>query len=224
MGILGIENRTENWKTAKYFSPLVKNEDARLRLVERLLGEPPGCSAGEIRIELFWRGMRDYLHKARKEEKDPEAFARSYRDLFPDLRSRVEEFTKRASRRFRKLKDWNYDVSEPGWIENLGNNLVNTEIDIVVDSPRHLFIGEAKHAMSFHASSALVLTHQLIRQYVMARLLLDRLGCEKAVVPFVVGDDSDKMRKPNQVKFMIWKGWLDERNVLEWDDISSLYV
>ena len=30
MGILGIPNRTENWKTARYFSPFFRDKDARL--------------------------------------------------------------------------------------------------------------------------------------------------------------------------------------------------
>ena len=235
MGVLGIENRTENWKTARYFAPLFEDGRARLRLVERLLDEPADLSANETRIELFWRGMRDHLASTVKSDRDDDGFTERFRYLFFNLRSRVEEFSELEPGAFRQLKDWNYSTSTAhktnlrSWDNESRRtqgapNLANTEIDIVLESPTHLFIGEAKHEMGFHSISRLVLTHQLVRQYVMARLLLDRLGCEKAVVPFVVGDDSDKMRKPNQVKFMIWKGWLDERNVLEWDDISSLYV
>ena len=69
----------------------------------------------------------------------------------------------------------NYDVSTKDRMANLGNNLVNTEIDIVLQSPNHLFIGEAKHEMTFGANGRLVLVHQLIRQYVMAKILMDRL-------------------------------------------------
>ena len=60
-GILGINNRTENWKTARYFAPFFANEEARLRLATRL-GAPDGTKAGDVRIELFWYGMRDWVH------------------------------------------------------------------------------------------------------------------------------------------------------------------
>ena len=90
---------------------------------------------------------------------------------------------------------------------NLGNNLVNTEIDIVLQSPNHLFIGEAKHEMTFGANGRLVLVHQLIRQYVMAKILMDRLESDglakKNVIPFVVGDDVGSLKKGRQVEFMV---------------------
>ena len=104
----------------------------------------------------------------------------------------------------------------------LRNNLVNTEIDIVLESPNSLFIGEAKHEMSFGADGTLVLVHQLIRQYVVARILVDRLECDKEVVPFVVGDDTKQLRKSRQVGFMIRQGWMKERNILEWRDVKDL--
>ena len=37
MGILGITNRTENWKTAKSFAPFFKNKCARVALAHRLV-------------------------------------------------------------------------------------------------------------------------------------------------------------------------------------------
>ena len=221
MGILGIRNRTENWRTAQYFAPLFENGRARLRLVECLLGEPTDISPDEVRVELFWRGMRDHLHPEGKQDSDDKDFAKRYRRLFPDLRNRVEEFITQAPGSLRTLEDWNYCPTAEH-VPNLGNNLFNTEVDVVLESPGHLFIGEAKHEMSFHASSSLVLVHQLIRQYVMARILVDRLERRREVIPFVVGEDADNLRKRGQVKFMVWNGWLREGNVLSWRDIVRL--
>ena len=61
MGILGIKNRTEDWKTARHFCGL--DDDAKTMLVTAL-GEPNGITAPDIQIELFWKGIRDYLHKS----------------------------------------------------------------------------------------------------------------------------------------------------------------
>ena len=74
------------------------------------------------------------------------------------------------------------------------NNLLNTEIDIVLESPNHLFIGEAKSEMGFSPRSNRVLVHQLVRQYVTARILLAyvNLNCKKSVIPFIVWDKDDE--------------------------------
>ena len=105
------------------------------------------------------------------------------------------------------------------------DNLRNTEIDIVLETPQYLFIGEAKGEMTFGADGGLVLVHQLIRQYVMAVVLVDLLvskGCpQKKVVPFVVGDAA-KLERARQVKFMRHQGWLEKRNILDWDKIKDL--
>lgn len=45
MGILGIENRTENWKTVQHFHGLP--DETKVCLVKKL-GEPAGILAGEI--------------------------------------------------------------------------------------------------------------------------------------------------------------------------------
>lgn len=63
MDILGIENRTENWKTAVYFSPLFGGRSNRL--AERL-GETPSPLPEHVTLELFWKGMRDYLYVLKK--------------------------------------------------------------------------------------------------------------------------------------------------------------
>ena len=50
MGILGINNRTENWKTVQHFHGL--SDAAKVRLVRRL-GEPKDTAAEEVSLELF---------------------------------------------------------------------------------------------------------------------------------------------------------------------------
>ena len=102
------------------------------------------------------------------------------------------------------------------------NNLSNTEVDVVLETPNQLFIGEAKHEMSFGANGKLVLVHQLIRQYVMATILVEISNDRprKRVIPFVVGDRVERLNKTSQVRFMISQGWLGEKNVLAWEDIK----
>ena len=60
MGILGIHNRTENWKTATHFSPLLSEKSHRL---VQLLGDLPRFQTGEVRLELYWKGIRDRLYQ-----------------------------------------------------------------------------------------------------------------------------------------------------------------
>ena len=134
--------------------------------------------------------------------------------------------TKSLQKSLRLPDDKNYNVSTEGGEESLYNNLVNTEIDIVLETPKHLFIGEAKHEMTFGANGSLVLVHQLIRQYVMAKILVD-LAVEsddpkKEVVPFVVGDNIEELKKKHQVKFMLAQRWLKKENILSWDCIKEL--
>ena len=71
--------------------------------------------------------------------------------------------------------------------------------------------------------------HQLIRQYVMAKILVDLTRSDKQVISFVVGDDTDKMNKYVQVKFMLDQrrrykdqDWLRKGNVLSWGKIKEL--
>ena len=92
---------------------------------------------------------------------------------------------------------------------------------------KYLFIGEAKHESSFNKNPDYVLPHQLVRQYVMARVLLRFIKespdvKERTVVPFVVGDRPDKLRNLHQVKFMVELKKLREDNVLSWKYIEDL--
>ena len=220
MAILGITNRAENWKTATRFAPLFGH--GSVRLARRLVGADSTFEPGQVRLELFWRGVRDYIHQHGGSSGSDWAndFAYGYRRLFPDLRSDVEAFARAG--KFQVPTTDNYRAGTRHQISRLASNLRNTEIDIVMESPGYLFVGEAKHETSFHASSRDVLTHQLIRQYVTARILTDLLGLEKKVIPFVVGDRPTELAKQRQVQFMVDQGWMDPAHVLEWGDIEAL--
>ena len=216
MTILGIKNRTENWETARHFYPFFRQE-ASIHLARRL-GEPPETDPGNVHLELYWKGMRDYLHKNRiKRESKDRCFADRYSRLFPDLRSMIERFEG-----FRDLKECNYNTCVEDWEVKLRNNLVNTEIDIVLQTPTRLFIGEAKYEMGFGADGALFLVHQLIRQFVMAKILLSILDCKKDVVPFIVHDDAKSLHGSHQIQFMISQDWLTKDNVLSWNEVKDL--
>ena len=219
MSILGIANRTENWMTVNHFYGL--SEEAKACLVQKLSGtkEPP---SSKVDIELFWKGMRDYLNKTEgPNERCFRKLAKSYERLFPELRKKVEGFVDRKLFRV-KLNDHHYKPSGEKGKDNLGNNLVGTEIDIVIATSDYLFIGEAKHESKFSAVPKYVLVHQLIRQYVMAKILVKILCSEKKVVPFVVGDCAEKLKRYRQVQFMKEQGWLKEENILTWDCIKAL--
>ena len=219
MAILGIENRTENWKTAQVFAPFFENaeeqprqcdgEDARKRLAAKLLGKPV---KRDVSLELFWYGIRDYGDRCGWKKKNYiKPCAEAYKRLFPELRGCVEK-------QFTNLDAIHYSVSDK---VKLANNLRNTEIDIVLESQHHLFIGEAKREAKF-GDRASVLKHQLVRQYVTTRILLDLVGKKKKIVPFVVGEDKKRLHRKKQVQFMIQCLGMRHDNVLGWDDIRQL--
>lgn len=90
MGILEIENRTENWKTARSFAPFLKDNDLRVNLAKRLLPNPK-TPFEKVHIELFWKGVRDWLHLKGKDEADYASdFADCYNSLFPDCPEKLE--------------------------------------------------------------------------------------------------------------------------------------
>lgn len=226
MGILGITNRTENFKTAKTFAPfLVDGNDAKKRLVElaNRLGKPVGAptvkESKDVRLELFWKGMRDKLEYGQRHY-DPERAApwvKFYRDHFHDLRDKVENYEG-----FRELQPCNYRVDDAEQQKSFYNSLLNTEIDIVLETPNHLYIGEAKDESGFHASSKLVLVHQLIRQYVLARTLVSPTS-QKKVVPFIVRQESEVVQEEKaQVQFMKKYYDLEPDNILTWDDVDRI--
>ena len=233
MSILGIRNRTENWKTVENFYPL--SENAKVKLVQRLLKPYPYAQAvapASVEVELFWTGVRDYKKNISATEcKDV------YQSLFGGLRGEIEAFIAEARfarrRPLNDLKDWNYRVSDdifaPGRngtktpsSEALKSNLRSTEIDIVLETPSHLFIGEAKDVSRLDAKSSYVLVHQLIRQYVLAKMLLTILGKHREIVQFVVGTKVENLKKNEQVLFVEKQGWLKENNILSWDCVKAI--
>ena len=233
MGILGICNRTENWKTAQTFAPFFKSCSARAALAKRLL-EPLGESQEDtVEIELFWKGVRDYLKKKKlKSREGAEVLRQSYLKEFCNLRDKIEKFNKSCEdveevRTFNDLQKCNYDATvtyETRISDKLTDNLRNTEIDVVMETPNYLFIGEAKQESSLDANGQYVLVHQLIREYVTAKVLVDITGCDRQIVPFVVGDADkiDSIRNTAQVNFMTRQGWLKNENVLSWDCIDEI--
>ena len=207
--VLKIDNQSENWKTARCLAPMFGN--GAIRLAERL-GEPRGTPAEKVRLELFWKGMRDY----RKENADnctDDFLAERYRNRFRNLRRRIKLFGG-----FQELQPDNYRADTESRRAKLARNLLNTEIDIVLESPRHLYIGEAKYKGKLHANGTYVLVHQLVRQYVMATILLDLKGYDKVVVPFVLGANSER----RQIKFMTDRKLMKEDHVLSWSTIEGL--
>ena len=216
MTILGIANRTENWKTAAAFAPLFGQRS--VRLAKLLLDEETDLQPRDVHLELFWRGLRDHLSQAGGELKNHrDDLAKRFLRRFGGLRREID-----ATGKFRKLTEDNYAASTPQQRERLATNLRNTEVDIVLSSPHHLFIGEAKYKTTFGADSSNVLVHQLIRQYVTASILVELCGGNESVVPFVVGDSADALRRSHQVQFMIERDWMRAENVLEWGAIEAL--
>ena len=221
-GILGIKNRTENWKTARSFAPFFGDEGACRELAQRLLGETLGpCSP--VKIELFWRGGRDYAHTKTIIGK---AFADPYKRLFGGLRKQLQDFGM-----LEVPNDINYCADTHEGVKGLRSNVLNTEIDVVLETPRHIFIGEVKEESELGRDVKYVLVHQLIRQYVTTNILLDIIRVmgtskpNKQIVPFMVANEGklSGLKEHEQVEFMDHQGWLrKEDNILSWREIESL--
>ena len=237
MRILDIRNRTENWKTAYHFAPFFRDSDARLRLAKKLLAHHLGEQAndvdleeGNLHINLFWKGMRDHLYRPRRKPEKIilncniiKELAGLYTNLFPNLRKEIVD-----SGLFRDLRDSNYSVSSDEQKSKLASNLYGTEIDIVLASKDYLFVGEAKAETALTGKGDLCLVHQLIRQYVTARILVCLITCAseveiipKTVIPFVVRKGSGG-REQAQIDFMDEQRWMSKQNVLNWECIDRL--
>ena len=133
-------------------------------------------------MELFWRGMRDFHHPNGLKGMDVADFALRYDRLFgpegnTDLRNAIRSFKHLDGLPFKCLQDHNYVAK--GHIRILCNNLFYPEIDVVLESPGFLYIGEAKYESGFSTDAPYLLVHQLVREYVMASVLLDRIGSVK---------------------------------------------
>ncbi len=252
MAILGIENQTENWKTAEAFAPFFPDVDGsgdrRVRLVKQLL--PAGATLpdpAEIEIELFWYGIQDALPDGERHHNAVRAkkWATLFENNFSSLNSDIKEWNQgqQNHERLTEPASNHYQTNDAKDREKLYNNLVKTEFDIVVKTPHYLFVGEAKHMSGLNANSKRVLVHQLIRQYVAAKLLLKAHGVESiglndaaktglrqaealGIVPFVICHADElgvpKLKKTAQVKFMLKKRWLEEKNILIWDKIDEI--
>ena len=223
--VLCIKNRTENWKTAYYFAPLFRDTNARLELAQRL-GEPKETNSDEVTIELFWKGLRDFRHQTKEgngKTLSRDMMVKRYAECFSSLRGEIEEYCNAKTQTLGGLNERTYYVPKDEDTKakcKLESNLINTEIDIVLESPRYIFIGEAKSESGFGSGNSNdVLRHQLIRQYVMASILLQHCCPEKEVIPFVVGP---QLKDRSQVEFMICHGWMKKCNVLEWKEIKNL--
>lgn len=69
-------------------------------------------------------------------------------------------------------------------LKRTGRQSQNPEIYIVLETPNHLFIGKAKDEMDCHSDGKRILVHQLIRQYVIAHILLTLRKYEKELALF----------------------------------------
>ena len=111
-GILGITNRTENWTTARYFAPFFEDEKARLRLAKKL-GAPENTKAEDVRIELFWKGIRDWVHCNGGSMSLTKDFLEcTYENGFGILHSDLTAYVQRAgySQTLKEPQGWNYRV------------------------------------------------------------------------------------------------------------------
>ena len=67
--VQGIDNRTENWKTARSLAMFFGDRAARLA---GRLGEPQTTPVADVKLELYWKGVRDWLSGGNKDEaEDP---------------------------------------------------------------------------------------------------------------------------------------------------------
>ncbi len=127
----------------------------------------------------------------------------------------------------------NKDAYSPQYVRDLRedklfSNVRRTEIDVVLETSSHLFIGEVKWESRLDKDKENVLVHQLIRQYVTARIAVDILGLEKpkTVVPFIVCDKGkrrESILNTDQVRFMIDEmKVLKPNNILTWEQIDDI--
>ena len=213
-GILGIDNRTENWTTALAFAPLFKNNAI---LLVQALGESASTDAVDAHLELFWRGVRDWLYQSSggdSKAKLREELFETYCEKFERLRDDIIAFGG-----FNDLNRINYSTAKFAR-KKLVSNLAGTEIDIVVETPTRLYIGEAKLESGFGAHGSIVLVHQLVRQYVAAYTLKTIVCKDKELVPFVVAENASLLSQ--QVQFMLSQGWMREEHLLTWDNIREI--
>ena len=100
--ILGIKNRTENWKTARYLSPFFDDGAIHLanRLMEGCTGGSENTCKGPVRLELYWKGMRDYIN-CKKPKPTCYDLADHYSKYFSCLREKIKKFNE--SKQFKHI-------------------------------------------------------------------------------------------------------------------------
>jgi hypothetical protein len=220
-----IENRSENWLIAKSF---IDGNGLKLaeKITEQVLNNV-GYSLDlsvEIEYELFWKGCRDYCDRLEKKSQNSGFRNRAldfYEKNFNNLPDKIKEFNEKSNSPKLRINDDNYVVNE----ERLINNLYNTEIDIVIKAGSYLLIGEVKHTQTFGADSSHVLVHQLVRQYVMASILIEELfelgilNEKCTVIPFIIADENSSAKKTGQVKLLQHLKLLNEKNVISWKEL-----
>ena len=227
--ILGISNRTENWKTAETLAPLItyqKQNHLATLIIDKVETNHPPFGSNEVVMQFFWKGFRDHWNQ-RSSSSGKEAMinetAATYNRLFPHLRNEIIEYNVQAPHNKQlRLNETNYIWSESNTDskKSLFENLANTEIDVVIESPGFLLIGEVKDEQTFGAASKHILTHQLMRQYVMASILLDMRGKREdyKLIPFVIGNNA---KATAQVACMRHLGYLSEANIITWKELKG---
>ncbi|MCA6951718.1 hypothetical protein [Pectobacterium polaris] len=226
--VLGIINRTENWTTVGHLFDLRNNRLIRHLMKNNSDDSAPFDDGSEAILELFWYGYRDYIFEkniTRNTVKIDAIYERFLR-LFPNLQENILSFNDGGRKYLRVEKSVNYSLNRENAPLRLFNNIRNTEIDIVIETRKKLYIGEVKDSQKFGADGSLFLPHQLLRQYIMARILVDELGKDLDIVPFVVvnnstlkDNDGQVQLNNGQVQIMCKFGYLNMKNVFRWDGI-----
>jgi len=221
--ILGIRNRTENWKTARTISKIISDKKCG-KLASIIVGNHINhCKKyknDDVLIELFWKGYRDYyyLEKEKSGIGEKEIIDKTYKICDREFGTLQDDINIHKG----KLKidiERNYIFN---YKKDLFNNLRCTEIDVVLECDGYFLIGEAKDEESFGSNSNHILCHQLIRQFVMAKVVIECLGREIKIIPFIIVPDIVAAKNKGQVKLMQELGWLEEKNVLSWNMIDKI--
>jgi len=148
-------------------------------------------------------------------------YTEAYIEHFGDLKSRLRDKT---VKRVYGLTDKNYDTTYIN-DSNFLTNIQNQEIDIVLETDHHFFIGEAKYEVNnFNYNSQCFLSHQLLRQYITTKILLHDKKINKEIIQFVVCDGSivENMKNNYQVRFLKKYYDFDTERIVSWDAIAKL--
>lgn len=228
--ILGIKNRTENWTTVKNIFSLQNKKLISYLMRNNGDNSAPFDDGVEAKLELFWYGYRDYIYgkNINRYSADHNAIYARFLRLFPGLQEKVLKFKGDTNKYLHVEKSVNYSLEREDAPLHLFQNIRHTEIDIVIETRNKLYIGEVKDSQTFGAHGGLFLPHQLLRQYVMARVLIDELGKDLDIVPFIVvsnntpkDKDENVQLKNGQVLLMKHLNYLKMVNVFTWSDIDS---